>query len=164
MVKRMFITYGYASFLLSCTLIDYFCELVAHWSALMARLAHHSRNYGGARPNSGPKKGSVHRMTERALEIVAESDIHPLEYLLSVMTDESQPTKLRTDAATSCLPYCLSRLSSTEISITNEMDNLSDDEIKLRLEAVSSQLLEFIPKGKLINGSAERVEEKSAAG
>jgi len=103
-------------------------------------------------------------MTQQAIEIVAQSDIHPLQYLLTVMADENNSVKLRTDAATSCLPYCLSRLSSTEISITNEMDNLSDDEIKLRLEAISNQLLEFIPRGKLINGSAERVEEKSAAG
>ena len=129
----------------------------------MPRLPHHSSNYGGARPGSGQKKTSTHRLTELALDIVSKSKQHPLEYLLDVMADENNSTKLRADAAQACMPYCMSRLSTTEININRESDNLSDEEIRHRLEAIHHQLLESKPKGKLINGSSRRINEENSA-
>lgn len=44
----------------------------------------------------------------------------PLDYMLSVLRDESQPMESRMDAAKNAAPYVHSRLSSTEIKGPND--------------------------------------------
>ena len=122
----------------------------------MPREAHHSKNWGGKREGAGRPMNSANRLTQQALEIVAESKEHPLKFLLGVMADTKQTMKLRTDAAQSVLPYCLSRLNSTEINVTGTIEQLSDEEIQTRLIAASLHLQEYLPKLKLIEGEAMR--------
>ena len=43
----------------------------------------------------------------------------PLDYLLSIMRDETQEAAVRRDAAKAAAPYCHARLASTEISGPN---------------------------------------------
>ena len=40
----------------------------------------------------------------------------PLDYLLSIMRDEKEGKRERTDAAKAAAPYCHTRLASTELS------------------------------------------------
>ena len=53
-----------------------------------------------------------------------ESGMMPLEYLLSIMRDESQDAAVRRDAAKAAAPYCHARLASTEISGPDGGSNL----------------------------------------
>ncbi len=115
-------------------------------------------NWGGARPGSGPKTGSRQRLSEVALDIIAKSKKHPLEYLMEVMNDESAEIKLRLDAAYTALPYCVPRLSSTEINVNRTTDGMSQEQLLQRYLATQSEILRFLPKAKMINGTAERVE------
>jgi hypothetical protein len=127
----------------------------------MSRKPHHSKNWGGARPNSGPKKGSVRKLAQQAIDIVALSDQHPLEYIMEVMNDEDNPVKLRLEAAQSAAPYCMSRLTSTEINITRDTDGLTEEQLLQRYLATQAELIGLIPQGKLINGTALRIEPES---
>ena len=110
----------------------------------MARQAHHSRNWGGARPNSGGKKTGPNRMTAKAIEMAERADVHPFQYLLSVVADHTESTKNRLNAAVAAAPYCLSR-RATEIHVTNDMDNKSDQELRDRLTTIHGELLELNP-------------------
>ena len=123
----------------------------------MPRQPHHSKNWGGARPNTGPKKGAHRNLAEKALDIVSKAEQHPLEYMLEVMANKENPAKLRLDAAQSAMPYVMTRLVSTEISVTRTTDGMSDDQLLQRYLATQSELSRLLPQGKLINGSAQRV-------
>lgn len=107
----------------------------------MARQKHHSGNWGGARPNSGPKKGNVNRMTQKAIEMVEGSKMHPLQYLLDVLSNSESPAKDRLTAAQACLPYCLTRLSSAEINVNGSLSDESEDMLVNRLLSAQNQLV-----------------------
>lgn len=66
---------------------------------------------GGARPNSGPKKGqktprriALEAAIDRVTRIANEGDT-PAEYLLKVMRNENESTSIRMQAAIGCAPY-----------------------------------------------------------
>ena len=71
---------------------------------------------GGKREGAGRKPGSVARIDHEARQKAHASGLTPLEYLLSVLRDESQDERVRLDAAKAAAPYCHNRLSSTEVS------------------------------------------------
>jgi hypothetical protein len=65
----------------------------------------------------------------------------PLDYLLSVVRDESEDKRERLDAAKAAAPYCHARLSATELSGPNkgpiETKEVSEE---ARLEASMAML------------------------
>jgi hypothetical protein len=67
----------------------------------------------------GRKKGTLNKSTEQRQKTAAELlvlGISPLEFLLSVMRDETVERDARMEAAKSAAPYMHPRLASTEIS------------------------------------------------
>ena len=117
----------------------------------MARQPHHSRNWGGARPNSGGKKTGPNKMTAKAIAMAEAADIHPFQYLLSVVADREASTKDRLNAAVAAAPYCLSK-RATEIHVTNDMDGKSNQELRDRLASIHIELLGLNPviEGELV--------------
>jgi hypothetical protein len=71
---------------------------------------------GGRREGAGRKPGSVARIDYEARQKAHASGLTPLDYLLSVMRDESEGKRERLDAAKAAAPYCHARLTSTELS------------------------------------------------
>ena len=117
----------------------------------MARQAHHSKNWGGVRPNSGSKKTGPNRMTAKAIAMAEAADIHPFQYLLSVVADLEASTKDRLNAAVAAAPYCLSK-RATQIHVINDMENKSNQELRDRLDSIHVELLELNPviEGELV--------------
>ena len=74
---------------------------------------------GGKREGAGRKPGSVARMDAAARRKALDSGMTPLDYLLSIMRDESEEKRERLDAAKAAAPYCHARLASTELSGPN---------------------------------------------
>ena len=110
----------------------------------MARQAHHSKNWGGARAGAGGKVGSAHRMTKKAIEMAESAKVHPFQFLLSVVSDESATVKDRLFASSAALPYCLSK-KATELIVHNDMEGKSNQELRDRLETIHVELLELNP-------------------
>ena len=108
----------------------------------MPRQAHHSKNWGGARPNAGGKKTGPNRMTAKAIQMAEEAEIHPFDYLLSVVADKAASTKDRLAASIAAAPYCLSK-RATQINVTNDMDNKSEEELRSRLLTVRQERIEL---------------------
>jgi len=80
-----------------------------------------SKNLGGKRPGAGRPKGSKNtRSVELALK-AHEGGITPLEYMLSVMRDESATQPRRDDMAKAAGPYLHPKLASTEIKIPEKI-------------------------------------------
>jgi hypothetical protein len=73
-------------------------------------------NWGGKRPGSGRKPGSVNKICQAAREAALKSGQNPVEFLLEVMRNESLPLGTRLDAAKAAAPYLHARLANTEIS------------------------------------------------
>jgi hypothetical protein len=69
---------------------------------------------GGKRAGAGRKPGSLTKKTREVAERAAAKGITPLEYLLSVMRDESQSLPIRLDAAKASAPYIHPRLNAIE--------------------------------------------------
>jgi hypothetical protein len=121
----------------------------------MARGPRHSKNWGGARPNSGGKKTGPNRMTVKAIEMAESAKIHPFTFLLNVVADTKAPMKDRLFASSAALPYCLSK-KATELVIHNDFDGKSRTELEGRLLSVRQERLELAPaviEGELVNGS-----------
>lgn len=70
--------------------------------------------HGGKRPGAGRPKGSRNKRTEKMIAAVNESGMTPLDYMLSVLRDESRDHAERIDAAKAAAPYVHSRLQSVE--------------------------------------------------
>jgi hypothetical protein len=109
----------------------------------MVRLKHHSNNYGGRREGSGRKRGGFNRLTKEVIEKALAAPVHPVDFLLSMVANESLSMRERGAAAQSLLPYVATRLSSAEIVVSNEIDGKSDQELRDRLLTVNKQLLEL---------------------
>jgi len=99
-------------------------------------------------------------LAKDAIAKAEAAKVHPLDFLLAMVADEDLAMTERVKAAQAVLPYVASRITISEINVTHEIDSLSDEEIVQRLESVSQQLLDAKPPGKLINGSAVRMEAK----
>src|SRR5688572_19191613 len=64
---------------------------------------------GGARPGAGRKPGGRNLITREAIA-KAGNGMSPLDYLLRVMSDETEASDRRLDAARAAAPYCHARL------------------------------------------------------
>ena len=69
---------------------------------------------GGKREGAGRPTGATTRRTREIAEKAAKTGLTPLEYILSIMRDESMTTESRFEAAKACAPYIHPRLASVE--------------------------------------------------
>lgn len=72
-------------------------------------------NAGGARPGAGRKKGSRNKITQESIDQAKKYGITPLEYLMKIMTDESQPDDVRIECAKAAAPYVHPKLSAVQV-------------------------------------------------
>lgn len=87
-----------------------------------------SAGRGGARKGAGRKVGSVTKKNREIAEKVLSEGISPLEYLFSVMRDETLEQRERMAAAIAAAPYSHARLSSVEMNanVTTHEASLDD--------------------------------------
>lgn len=78
--------------------------------------------HGGARPNSGRRKGSLNKTTQEQREAVLSTGITPLEYMISVMRDESNDFDKRLDAAKAAAPYVHPKLANIDLKAEHSGD------------------------------------------
>lgn len=71
---------------------------------------------GGPRPNSGRKRGSLSKKTTEIAVRAMEQGISPLEFMLNVLRDKSQPFDARYAAAKDSAPYVHAKLAAVEHS------------------------------------------------
>jgi hypothetical protein len=69
---------------------------------------------GGKRPGAGRKKGIPNKVTAAKAAAIAASGLTPLDYMLSVMRDESADPERRDRAAVAAAPYAHPRLAAIE--------------------------------------------------
>lgn len=67
----------------------------------------------------GRKPGTPNRRTAEAVAKAEASGLMPLDYMLSVLRDESQPQEARFAAAEKAAPYLHPRLASVEMAGKN---------------------------------------------
>lgn len=72
---------------------------------------------GGARAGAGRKKGGHNRITEQAIEQAKEGGIMPLDFMLSIMRDETEERPVRLDAAKAAAQYVHPKLSAVEADV-----------------------------------------------
>ncbi len=70
---------------------------------------------GGKRPNAGRKAGSPNKASIERQAEVAASGTTPLDYMLEVMRDLTQPFDRRDEMAKAAAPYVHPRLASSEV-------------------------------------------------
>lgn len=70
---------------------------------------------GGYRLGAGRPKGAKNKLTVLR-EVAAQYGSTPLDYLLGIMRDESQPDEVRMFAAKAALPYCTPRLAAVQVA------------------------------------------------
>ncbi|WP_407473516.1 hypothetical protein [Sulfitobacter sp. PM12] len=74
---------------------------------------------GGKREGAGRKPGAVNKSTRKQRDAVKESGLTPLDYLLSVMRDETADQHERVDAAHKAAPYVHSKLATVDHKSTD---------------------------------------------
>lgn len=74
-------------------------------------------SHGGKRIGSGRKLGSTNRFSVKALEDAAKAGDLPLDYLLTVMRNPNEETRVRMDAAKAAAPYLHHRLNSITVDV-----------------------------------------------
>jgi hypothetical protein len=72
--------------------------------------------YGGARPGAGRPKGVPNRATAKREAEIAASGLTPLDYMLSLLRDETLDTETRFEAAKGAAPFVHPRLAAVEHS------------------------------------------------
>jgi hypothetical protein len=70
---------------------------------------------GGARPNSGRKKGVLTVKTRKEAARLALNGETPLEFLINVMRCEEASGEMRFEAAKAAAPYMHPRLNATTL-------------------------------------------------
>jgi hypothetical protein len=71
---------------------------------------------GGARTGAGRKPGALTTKTREIAEKATAEGITPLDYMLSVLRDETAETAQRFEAAKAAAPYIHPRLAAVEHS------------------------------------------------
>ena len=73
--------------------------------------------HGGARAGAGRKPGTINRFSKDLLDKAAQSGQLPVDYMLEVMRDQSNDTRLRIDAAKAAAPYVHQKLSAISVDL-----------------------------------------------
>ena len=81
---------------------------------------------GGQRHGAGRRLGSTNRFSQALLKKVEKAGELPVEYLLSIMRDETQGTRIRLDAAKAAAPYVHHKLAAARVTVST--DGLSQEE------------------------------------
>jgi len=66
--------------------------------------------------NSGRKKGTPNKKTQQFIEEARAGGIMPLDYMLSILRDETLEREVRLDAAKAAAPYVHAKLSATVVT------------------------------------------------
>jgi len=72
---------------------------------------------GGAREGAGRKPGVPNKVTAKREAEIAESGLTPLEYMLSILRDETQEVAARFEAAKQAAPYCHAKLAAMALEV-----------------------------------------------
>jgi hypothetical protein len=95
---------------------------------------------GGARPNSGPKKGAKYRFNrELAERLKATGEVTPLDVMLAMMKDPDLPPEVRVRAAKGAAPYCHKRLPIA-LEVTGRFEFLSPEEREMRRNSLLEEI------------------------
>lgn len=71
---------------------------------------------GGARPGAGRKPGTPNKATAERQAEIAASGLTPLEFMLSILRDDTATTEDRFEAAKAAAPYVHPKLSAVEMN------------------------------------------------
>lgn len=83
---------------------------------------------GGQREGAGRKPGAANRRTREIADKALVAGLTPLEYLLALVRDETQPQSVRLDAAKAAAPYMHPRLSAVNMTATvQNVTEISDE-------------------------------------
>ena len=102
--------------------------------------------HGGKREGAGRPAGAVTRRTREAAEAASESGLTPLEYMLSILRDETQDQERRMWAAEKAAPYVHAKLASVEVAgpdggpiKTLDLSKLSDEALAEMMAVADAQ-------------------------
>lgn len=70
---------------------------------------------GGKRPGAGRKRGSQNKLTAAIRAKIEASGEVPLDHMLAVMRDESEPTERRDRMAIAAAPFCHPKLQAVQV-------------------------------------------------
>lgn len=70
---------------------------------------------GGSRPGAGRPRGSRNKATAAKAAEIAASGLTPLDFMLTVLRDESAERDVRLDAAAKAAPYVHPKLANVEV-------------------------------------------------
>lgn len=116
---------------------------------------------GGLRnPPGGRPVGAVGKVKREAARAFRQYGIDPVEYLCQRMADDDTDTDKRDAIALALLPYTIPRLTATEMTVRNELDDMTPDQLIERLDRLTSDIRLIRPDLKvpvLIEGKADRV-------
>ena len=106
--------------------------------ALMGERREHREESSGER-RGGRQKGTRNKRESLRQQAIEQAGVTPLEFMLNIMGNASNPTLMRLDAAKSAAPYVHARLQSVTLAgdrenpLVHSMDfsSLSDVELDL---------------------------------
>jgi hypothetical protein len=83
---------------------------------------------GGPRPGAGRKPGTPNKASAERQAEIAASGLTPLDFMLTILRDESKPAEDRFEAAKAAAPYVHPRLSNIEadVNLTGHEAALND--------------------------------------
>jgi hypothetical protein len=76
---------------------------------------------GGARQGAGRKAGAITKRTREVANKAVETGLTPLEFMLSIMRDESADRNERLDMAKAAAPFIHPKLSSISATVEAEV-------------------------------------------
>ena len=74
---------------------------------------------GGSRQGAGRKQGSTNKFSKELLARAKTEGDLPIDYLLAVMRDVSQDTRIRLEAAKVAAPYCHHKLAAVSLNVAH---------------------------------------------
>lgn len=101
---------------------------------------------GGARQGAGRPKGSVSKRSVDAVATAMAKGISPVEYMLSIMRDETAERKDRAWAAEKAAPYVHPRPAPLDNTVEIDLPDTSD---LAGIDAAQSKVLESVAAGAL---------------
>ena len=81
---------------------------------------------GGKRSGAGRPKGSPNKATAQKRAQIEASGLTPLDFMLGILRDETQPAVDRFEAAKAAAPYVHARLSAVEakVEVTEQVEEV----------------------------------------
>ena len=112
---------------------------------------------GGKREGAGRPSGAVTRRTREAAEAASESGLTPLEYMLSILRDETQDQERRMWAAEKAAPYVHAKLASVEHSGPDggpiQSEATVSDDLRQALDAIAGKIAGGTGAGEMAGDS-----------